>query len=346
MKKAKPIIILLVKLLVSGGLLVYFISRVHPERFLETFATANYWWIALALVIYLCTQAISAVRWATLGRPLGIETQFIDLLKYYLIGMFFNLFAPGTVGGDVSRVVYLARDQESHAKGRAVTTTHAAMSVLMDRAIGMIVLVWLGAAGLLLFPEYAVPPTVRSITLMLAAGFVGAVLLLPLLRGVLPEDGHPMVVKIRLALHSYRTQWRALAAATALSLVAHLIQAWMHLVMGRALGLEVPLSFCIIVYPLVGTFAAIPVSLNGLGLREGGYIYLLAVIGISSENGIAFGLLLFLIVALDSLLGGVLFLLQKSPKAAGAIADEDDLDQITAKDRPQAEKREKTKGIG
>ncbi len=79
--------------------------------------------------------------------------------------MFFNLFAPGTVGGDVSRVVYLARDQESHAKGRAVTTTHAAMSVLMDRAIGMIVLVWLGAAGLLLFPEYAVPPTVRSITL-------------------------------------------------------------------------------------------------------------------------------------------------------------------------------------
>ena len=91
--------------------------------------------------------------------------------------------------------------------------------------------------------------------------------------------------------------------------------------MGRALGLEVPLSFCIIVYPLVGTFAAIPVSLNGLGLREGGYIYMLAVIGIGSENGIAFGLLLFLIVVIDSLIGGVLFLLQKSPKAASVIAE-------------------------
>lgn len=321
MKKAKPVIIFLVKLLVSGGLLAYFLSQVHPERFLHTFATANYWWIALALVIYLCTQAISAARWATLARPLGIETQFTSLLKYYLIGMFFNLFAPGTVGGDVTRILYLARDQESHASGRPVTTTHAAMSVLMDRAIGMIVLVWLGAAGLLLFPEYAVPQTVRSITLMLAAGFVGAVLLLPLLRHVLPEDGPAMVVKIRLALHSYRTQWRALAAAAGLSLVAHLIQAGMHLVMGRALGLEVPLSFCIIVYPLVGTFAAIPVSLNGLGLREGGYIYMLAVIGIGSENGIAFGLLLFLIVVIDSLIGGVLFLLQKSPKAASVIAE-------------------------
>ena len=206
-------------------------------------------------------------------------------------------------------------------KERAVTTTHAAMSVLMDRAIGMIVLVWLGAAGLLLFPEYAVPGTVRSITLLLAAGFVAAVLLIPLLRRLLPEDGHPMVVKIRLALRSYRTQWRALAVAALLSLIVHLIQAWMHLVMGRALSLEIPYSFCIIVYPLVGTFAAIPVSLNGLGLREGGYIYLLAVIGMSSEKGIAFGLLLFLIVAIDSLLGGVLFLLQKSPAVARSMTE-------------------------
>ena len=75
-----------------------------------------------------------------------------------------------------------------------------------------------------------------------------------------------------------------------------------------------PFSFCLIVYPLVGTFAAIPISLNGLGLREGGYIFLLAVIGIGAEKGIAFGILLFLIVALDSLIGGLLFLFKrKSP---------------------------------
>jgi len=321
MKKAKPALILFAKLLVSGGLLAYFFSRVHPERFFHTFATANYSWIALALVTYLFTQGISAVRWTALARPLGIETPFKDLLKYYLIGMFFNLFAPGTVGGDVSRVFYLVRDDEAHTEGRAVTTMHAAISVLMDRAIGMIVLVWLGAAGLLLFPEYPVPATVRSITLLLAAGFVAAVLLIPLLRRLLPEDGHPLVVKIRLALRSYRTAWRALVVAILLSLIVHLIQAWLHLVMGRALGLAIPYSFCIIVYPLVGTFSAIPVSLNGLGLREGGYIYLLAVIGISTENAIAFGLLLFLIVAVDSLLGGVLFLLQKSPTVASAMSE-------------------------
>ncbi|HYT54356.1 MAG TPA: lysylphosphatidylglycerol synthase transmembrane domain-containing protein [Verrucomicrobiae bacterium] len=313
MKKTKPVIIFLIKLLVSGGLLAYFLSRIHIERFFHTFASAKFSYIALALAVYLVAQGVSAMRWAALARPIGIKTPFKDMVRYYLIGMFFNLFAPGTVGGDVSRVYYLVRDEEAHAKGRAVTTVHAAMSVLMDRGIGMVVLVWLGAAGLLLFPAYPIPSTVRTVTLLLALAFLVGALSVPLLRRLLPEDGHQLVVKLRLALRSYRTQWRALGVATLLSVAVHLIQAWMHVAMGRALDLDLPFSFCIIVYPLVGTFAAIPISVNGLGLREGGYVFLLAVIGIGTEKGVAFGILLFLIVALDSLLGGLLFLLQKSP---------------------------------
>jgi uncharacterized membrane protein YbhN (UPF0104 family) len=321
MKKAKPVIIFLIKLLVSGGLLAYFFSRIHIERFFHTFASAKFSYIAVALAVYLVAQGVSAVRWAALARPIGIKTPFKDMLRYYLIGMFFNLFAPGTVGGDVSRVYYLVRDEQAHAKGRAVTTVHAAMSVLMDRGIGMVVLVWLGAAGLLLFPAYPIPSTVRTVTLLLALAFLVGALSVPLLRRLLPEDGHQLVVKLRLALRSYRTQWRALGAATLLSVAVHLIQAWMHVAMGRALDLDLPFSFCIIVYPLVGTFAAIPISVNGLGLREGGYVFLLAVIGIGTEKAIAFGILLFLIVALDSLLGGMLFLLQKSPAPAALTSE-------------------------
>ncbi len=65
-----------------------------------------------------------------------------------------------------------------------------------------------------------------------------------------------------------------LAALLLLSLVVHLIQAWMHVVMGRALGLEIPFPSVIILYPLVGTFAAIPISFNGIGLREGGLSFI------------------------------------------------------------------------
>jgi uncharacterized membrane protein YbhN (UPF0104 family) len=321
MKKAKPLIILLLKVVVSGGLLAYLLSRIHPERFLQTFATAKFSYIGLAMLVYLVTQGFSAVRWTALARPLGIKTPFKAMLRYYLIGMFFNLFAPGTVGGDVSRVYYLVRDEEMRAQGHSVTTVHATMSVLMDRAIGMVVLVWLGAAGLLLFPDYAVPHTARVATFLLSLGLSLGALFTPLLRRLLPEDGHHLLVKLRLMFRSYRTHWRALLEAALLSLVVHLIQAWIHVLMGRALDLNVPYSFAIIVYPLVGTFAAIPISLNGLGLREGGYIFLLAVIGIGNEKGIAFGLLLFLVVALDSLIGGLVFLLQQSPRPDNALRE-------------------------
>jgi glycosyltransferase 2 family protein len=322
MKNGKGIIIFMLKLMVSVGLLGYFITRIDGERFAETLASANFSYIAVALVVYLLTQAVSALRWTILTRPLGIRTPYKDLAVYYFIGMFFNLFAPSTVGGDVSRVYYLAREQnKEHQKRGSGSTVHAAVSVLMDRAIGMVALVWLGAVGLLLFPEYGVPPAIRALTLSLAAGLLLGASLLPLLRRVLPEDTHPWVTKLRVILTSYRNGWRVIPQAITLSLMVHMVQAWMHVIMGLALHLSLPLSFCMIVYPLVGTFAALPISVNGFGLREGGYIFLLALIGISSEKGIAFGLLLFLIVAVDSLIGGILFLVKKSSAPAAAVSE-------------------------
>ena len=314
MKKAKPIVVFLVKLLVSGGLIGYFLVRIHVERSVDTLISANLVFILAAVFVYLLSQAVSAVRWTVLVRPLGIETPFKDLAGYYLIGMFFNLFAPGTVGGDVSRVYYLVRDQHRDDQSRSAPTVNAAMSVLMDRAIGMTVLVWIGAAGLLLFPGYPVPPAIRSVTLLLALAFAAGTVLIPVLRRMLPEHGSSIIVKLRLVLRSYRAHWSAIVQGVLLSVIVHLIQASMHFVMGRALNLTIPFSFCLIIYPLVGTFASIPISLNGLGLREGGYILMLGLIGITAENGIAFGLLFFLIVAANSMLGGIIFLLTKHRK--------------------------------
>jgi hypothetical protein len=82
--------------------------------------------------------------------------------------------------------------------------------------------------------------------------------------------------------------------------------------------LDLPWSFCFILYPLVGTFSALPVSLNGIGLREGGYLFLLGTIGIASEKAVAFSLLWFVIVILASLVGGLVFILRKGPRPSPA----------------------------
>jgi hypothetical protein len=272
------------------------------------------------LLVYLVSQFVGAVRWMVLARPLGFKTPLKVLVNYYLVGMFFNLFAPGTVGGDVSRIYYLARDGEENLNKRlGGATMHAAVSVFVDRVIGMAVLVWLGALGLFLFPQYGVPAAVRHLTYALGGAFLVAGILLPLARRILPADGHPIVVKVRVAVRSYQAHRLAIPQAVLLSFVVHFMQAWIHMLLGRAIQIDIPYSFCIILYPLVGTFSALPVSLNGLGLREGGYLFLFQFIGVGSEKGVAFGLLLFMIVALDSLIGGLLFLVQKRSKAARII---------------------------
>ena len=317
MKISKATLIFFAKILVSAGLLAFFLSRIDVSQFWATLLAADVRYVGVALAVYLVCQFIGALRWTVLSRPLGFTTGLSGMTAYYFIGMFFNLFAPGTVGGDLSKIYYLTLDgQKAGEKSWSAATLRATVSVVTDRAVGMFVLVWLGAIGLFWFSQYAVPASVRSVTFALAAALLVGGICLPLATRFLPHDSHPLVAKLRVALQSYGSGFGAIPLALLLSVVVHLIQAWMHVVMGRALNLEIPFTFCLILYPLVGTFAAIPISFNGIGLRESGYLFLLGAIGISSEKAVAFGLLLFMIVALDSLLGGLLFLLKRKESAA------------------------------
>lgn len=321
MKEYKATLILTAKVVVSTGLLAFFLSRVDFGRFWGTLRDANLSWVGVALLAYLVGQIISAVRWTVLSRPLGFNMALSGMTAYYFIGMFFNLFAPGTVGGDLSKIYYLTREgQKTGEANWGAATVRATVSVVADRAVGMCVLVWLGATGLFLFSQYPIQPVVRSVTLALASGLLLGGLALPWIVRKLPQDSHPLVEKLRVALQSYSGQLRALPIAMALSLAVHLIQAWMHVVMGKALNMDLPFSYCLILYPLVGTFSAIPISFGGIGIRESGYMFLLAALGFGTEKGIAFGLLLFLIVALDSLIGGVLFLIKRKESAEGGAA--------------------------
>ena len=84
MKKAKPALILLLKLLVSGGLLFFFFTRIHIERFISTLLAADFSFIGLAMGVYLCTQAISTLRWQVLARPLGFNQPFQSYFVFFL----------------------------------------------------------------------------------------------------------------------------------------------------------------------------------------------------------------------------------------------------------------------
>jgi uncharacterized membrane protein YbhN (UPF0104 family) len=236
--------------------------------------------------------------------------------------MFFNLFAPSTVGGDIGRVFYLARSGVESRVSK--TTAYALVSVLVDRAIGLAVLVWIGAAALALFPAYSLPRMIHILTYIVGLGFLLGWISVPLIKRALRYARHPLMEHLRLAIEVYWSRQSLILKAVAVSALAHGIQAGLQIVLARALEIDLPWSYGLILYPLVGLFSALPISLNGIGLREGGYLFLLREIGVSSEKAIAFGLLWFLIVALDSLIGGLVFIMRRNENRSPAIAETGD----------------------
>ena len=109
-------------------------------------ASAHLGWAVLAIVIYVVGQVMSAFRWWLIGRSVGLGNRFRDYVRFYFIGMFFMSFGPSTLGGDFIRGCYLA--EGGGRRGRAFN------SVLFDRLNGLVILVAIGAAAVLVFPEY------------------------------------------------------------------------------------------------------------------------------------------------------------------------------------------------
>ena len=186
---------------------------------------------------------------------------------------------------------------------------------MADRAIGVAVLVWIGALAVVIFPVYSLPSPVRYSTFALALGLLVGWILLPVINRVIRLTVNPIGKSIAIAIETYGSAGKPIAMAIILSLIVHFIQAGCHVILGWSLDLQIPWSYSFILYPLVGIFMAIPVSFNGIGLREGGYLFLLQLIEVGTEKALAFGLLWFVIVVLDGMIGGVVFILRKSQGA-------------------------------
>jgi uncharacterized membrane protein YbhN (UPF0104 family) len=292
---------LVFKVAVSLGLLVYLAWRVDFPGLARFLAGVDPTWLVAAVTLYLAGQALSAVKWRLLAVALGFEGTRARFVAYYFIGMFFNAFGFGTVGGDVVRTLYLA--------GGGGRRALAANTVLADRVSGLLVLLAIALVALGVFHHYELPASIYWTVVVIASGLLGGWRLLPcLLPLALPAENRLRRLVDR-DLAPYWNDGKLLAHVALLSLAFHVSQIGVLMILIVALRLDVPWSYCFIFGPLVNIMAAIPVSLNGLGVREGGYVFFLSHIGIAREAAVGFALTWFAVVMLAGLAGGVVYLL-------------------------------------
>jgi len=288
--------------MVSLGLLWLLAVSVEPRRLGQAFLAIDWFFWFAALSVALLGFLISCFKWSTLLRSDGVDCGFSRLAGFYLIGYFFNNFLPTAIGGDAARMFLAGK-----ACGRYQVAVN---SVLAERFSGLLALILVGVFGIFMAPS-VVGPTFAA--LFIGCGiFLWLLLLFPLVcrsarMAWLFPGGRifsSVVEAVQGTLYYFFRPGLFIPLAWT-SLVFQLLAVVTYFVAARALHVDVSLAQMLAVVPVVSLLTLIPVSLNGLGVREGGFAYFLARAGVPEADAIALSLLVYAITLVFSMGGAV-----------------------------------------
>lgn len=263
-------------------------------------------YFAAVVLLYVAGQAMCAYRWQLLAALLKVHGRYSEFLAYLFVGMFTNLFVPGLIAGDAARSVYLGR---RHGRmGEAIA------SVVADRGAGLLGLFWLAAFAAVFLNFAPIPSSVVTPTVVVGAMTFAGFLAAPLIARLI----HLMPRPIRRAggiVAPYLHHPAALVPSIALSIVLQITLALGQYILAAGFGLTVPLSLFILCVPIANVFASLPLTLNGLGIRETANLLLFGMAGMRKEDAIALGLLWFAVTMVGGLTGSIAFVTTPTPGA-------------------------------
>jgi len=331
-RSAATMVTLVLRVAVSAGLIAWLLRRTDFQEVGRAFRSADLRLVGLAILLIPLGYLTSVCRWRLLLRSQGGEASLPFLLQSLLVGIFFNNLLPSTIGGDAVRAWDTARSGVHRATAVAV--------VVVDRFVGLLALMLFALIGLPLSGRIlASHPTQRGLagdlTLWVCAGAAGlglaaAFLFLPSRRvptllsrlgSLLPGRFGSLPGKVASSLFAFQGKGSVLMRAFAWSLALQalvVINAWL---LARALRVPLPLADFFLIVPLGLFLMMVPVSINGIGVREGSYAFFFRAFGLAASLGVAVAWLDYGIILLQALAGGAVYaLLRARSKPAPGMA--------------------------
>jgi uncharacterized protein (TIRG00374 family) len=300
----------LLKIIVSLILIIVILRTVNLNALWHVVRNANPWYLLAALAALTSGVVVRAYRWQILVHDQGVDASLKDLTALYFVGFLFNNLLPSGFGGDAVKMYELS--QRSHRGAEAVS------SVLVDRFMGLIALQTIGLIALV-FSWQLVPTQVKALTVVLfgaslmAAWVVSYRPLWEFLAKQVPLVNRLLSIKsvrsLVLSLQSYSGS--ALLRALGVGLVFNVILIAANVLIGLALGVDVPLAFYMIFVPLTSLVLILPISFAGLGVREGAYVVLFRQAGVEPEVALSLSLLVYVLgTVTPGLVGGAIYILR------------------------------------
>lgn len=302
----------ILKIVVSVGLLIFIFSIIDLEHFLAEVGGADPVWLLVAVVMMMLGVVMRAYRWQILLNAIGVRVPIGELTAIYLIGFLFNNVLPSGLGGDAIRMVELNRHSE---RGSDAVT-----SVVVDRFLGLSALQAIALVALI-FDWGAVPIIIAYFTIIIfVAGLILGYLLIN--RSLYLTLQARIKLFRRLTAIGFignlfesfqRYPLIAIGRAYIVSLFFNITLIVMNVFIGLALGAQANLVHYAIFVPIASLVLILPISLAGLGVREGAYIQLFGLIGVREEIAFAISLLVYVIGnIIPGLFGGVIYLLRSA----------------------------------
>jgi uncharacterized protein (TIRG00374 family) len=296
------------RILVSVALLGVLVAKApNPEELLpDRHHVLTVLLLTAALLTTLLGVVLSAWRWQRVLRVFDAEAGLRPLFGHYLAGLFVGNVLPSTIGGDVLRV--------TRASTTVGSPTIAFGSVVLERLTGFVALPVLVVLGFLVRPSLL--EVDRAWLALLIAGITLVLLVI-----VVFLAGHPRIAgrfaehenwtkfigAVHVGVDRLRREPSQLVPVLGTALLYQLSVVLAVALIFRTLDLPVPLAGVFAYVPAVAMLQVLPLSFNGLGVREGALVLFLQPWGVSSAQAIAAGLLWFLATLIVSSLGAPAF---------------------------------------
>lgn len=297
------------RIAVSALMLGYLVVRIgDADLDLPELGASTVAWLAGAALLTLGGIVLSALRWQAVLRALGQRTGIGRLLSYSLAGQFVGNVLPTTIGGDVLRVSRLSRDTGE--------TPTSFASVVLERLTGWLVLPLMTFLGLAVNPGLRDLGRATQTAVALAGGTLVLLLLLLVVvasrrvRGTLDQvtGWRRFLVAVRIGIDRLRQHPGTALGVVAVGFVYQSVLVLAAAMAARALGIGAAGPTALLAFfPAVLIAQALPISISGLGVREGLFVVFLAPLAVRTEEAVALGLLLYVLNLVVSLLGAPAF---------------------------------------
>lgn len=301
------------KAAVSIGLIWYLLSITEFSAVFESLKSADPFWLLLSFITLLIGKFLTSYRWQILLKAQNIDIPLKFLIASVFVGQFFNSFLPTTVGGDAMR----AYDTASESK----ESTKSVISVFADRLIGVFALALL--AFLALIVGYLVGQDVSFFVLpVLIVFLLCSLAMLLVFNGNLLSIMDRLLIYLRLpkvagklneiyqSICILRDEPRILLRAFSISLLLQVNVILFYFLIGVSLDIGVSILYFSMIVPVALVVLLVPFSINGIGIREGIFVYLLTELGVPSQDSIALSWISFGLMLTQGVIGGIIFALR------------------------------------